>query len=76
MAALLGSYIGFKKLVITSGRFKYDQKLIVDSVSFISCRSNSLFPIKVPEISKSSLFFQDNVILSLTKVAEIGMFKN
>lgn len=49
IADLLGSYMGFKSEVKTSGRFKYDHKLVVFLKSSMLTRSDSELPRNVPE---------------------------
>lgn len=49
MADLLGSYMGFKSEVSTSGRFKYDQRLVVFLKSSMFTRSDSELPRNVPK---------------------------
>lgn len=48
MTPWLGSYIGFKSDFITSGRFKYDHKLVVLLCNLITCRSRSESQRNVP----------------------------
>lgn len=71
---LLGSYKGFKIDVNTSGRFKYDQRLVVFWKSPIFTLSYSQFPRKVPARLNYYYNFTFNSE-NCTKLTEVGMLK-
>lgn len=52
IAVRFGSYIGFRKELRMSGRFRYDQRLVVLLNNFTASRSTSQLPRNVPAYSK------------------------